>query len=290
MLESPTLEKILRFQKSEITEHRIYAKLACSAKDPRHREILERLSREELGHYQFWKRFSGRDVPAGGWTVWIYVWISRILGLTFGLKLMESGEGRAQIAYAEVAAVIPNARELQQEEEEHEKQILGLLDEKRLRYVSSAVLGLNDALVELTGALAGYTLALQNARLIAMVGLITGIAASFSMASSEYLSTKSEGDSSKNPVLAALYTGCAYVLTVTCLIFPFLVLNRVFLSLSLSLGAAVIIIALFTFYTSVAQELPFKKRFFEMLSLSFGVSALSFGIGWIIRAIFHVEA
>ena len=54
------------------------------------------------------------------------------------------------------------------------------------------VLGLNDALVEFTGALAGYTFALQNTLLVAMTGLITGVAASLSMATSEYLSTKSE--------------------------------------------------------------------------------------------------
>jgi VIT1/CCC1 family predicted Fe2+/Mn2+ transporter len=46
--------------------------------------------------------------------------------------------------------------------------------------------------VELTGALSGLTLAFRNTRLIAMAGLITGIAASLSMAGSEYLATKSE--------------------------------------------------------------------------------------------------
>jgi len=100
---------------------------------------------------------------------------------------------------------------------------IDMIDEERLRYVGSMVLGLNDALVELTGALAGLTLALQNTRLVAMTGLITGVAGSLSMAASEYLSTKSEGGV-KEPFRASVYTGFAYVLTVIFLILPYLLL------------------------------------------------------------------
>jgi len=57
-----------------------------------------------------------------------------------------------------------------------------LIEEKRLEYTGSIVLGLNDALVEMTGALAGLTLALQNTRLIALSGLVTGIAAASDIA------------------------------------------------------------------------------------------------------------
>ena len=42
----------------------------------------------------------------------------------------------------------------------NESALLQLLDEEKLRYTGSIVLGLNDVLVELTGALAGLTLAL----------------------------------------------------------------------------------------------------------------------------------
>ena len=70
------------------------------------------------------------------------------------------------------------------------------------RYTGSIVLGLNDALVELTGALAGLTLALQDTKLIALTGSITGIAAALSMGASEYLSTKSE-DVDRSPVKAS---------------------------------------------------------------------------------------
>lgn len=214
--------------------------------------------------------------------------ISRLLGLTFGVKLMEKGEKRAQINYERLAQVIPRAREIEEEEDRHEKALIEMLREERLEYVGSIVLGLNDALVELTGALAGLTFALQNASLIALAGLITGIAASFSMAASEYLSMKSEGEAQR-ALKAALYTGAAYIVTVILLVVPYLVIDNYFISLGVTLGIAVLIILFFNYYVSIAKDLDFKRRFLEMAGLSLGVATLSFGIGYVIRIVLGVE-
>ncbi len=148
---------------------------------------------------------------------------------------------------------------------------------------------INDALVELTGALAGLTLALQDTRLIAMTGAITGIAAALSMAASEYLSTKSE-ETAREPLKAALYTGVAYVFTVAVLILPYLVLANYYICLVCTLAGAVLIIAFFNYYVSVAKDMPFRRRFLEMAGLSLSVAAFSFAIGFALRTVFGVEA
>jgi VIT1/CCC1 family predicted Fe2+/Mn2+ transporter len=184
--------------------------------------------------------------------------------------------------------VIPNVEAWLQDEEDHEHQLLGMLEEERLHYAGSVVLGLNDALVELTGALAGLTLALQNTKLIALSGLITGIAASLSMAASEYLSTRSEG-TEKHPLRAAVYTGIAYIVTVLLLVLPYLLFANYYLDLALTLSVAVLIIAVFNFYISVAKDEPFGRRFAEMALLSFSVAAISFGIGFVARQLLGVE-
>jgi VIT1/CCC1 family predicted Fe2+/Mn2+ transporter len=142
--------------------------------------------------------------------------------------------------------------------------------------------------VELTGALAGLTLALQNVELIALSGLITGIAASLSMAASEYLSTRSE-KTDKHPVRAAIYTGIAYIITVALLILPYLLLENYILCLAISLTTGVIIIAVFNYYISVAKGENFKRRFVEMAGLSLGVALFSFIIGYFIRIWLGVE-
>ncbi len=217
-----------------------------------------------------------------------YVLVGQVLGLTFGVKLMERGEQGAQDNYTRLSEAISGAEAIAREEQEHETALIALLDEERLRYTGSIVLGLNDALVELTGALAGLTFALQNTRLIAMTGAITGLAAALSMAASEYLSTKSE-KTAQNPLRASVYTGVAYVATVLILILPFLLFANYYLCLVLTMIAAVSIIGLFNYYISVAQDEPFRQRFLEMVGLSLSVAALSFGIGLLMRQVFGID-
>ncbi|MBD3425888.1 MAG: rubrerythrin family protein [Candidatus Omnitrophica bacterium] len=281
-------EQMLVFQKNEITEYHIYRKLATLIKDPNNSQVLQRIADEEKKHYDILREHTGTEVKPDRFRIWYYITISRVLGLTFGVKLMEKGEENAQEAYDSITESFPEARDIKEDENEHERELLSLLDEERLKYVGSIVLGLNDALVELIGALAGLTFALQDTRLVATAGLVTGIAASLSMAASEYLSTRSE-PSDKNPVKAATYTGFAYIFAVALLILPFLVLGHLYLCLGVSLIMAVLIIFIFTFYVSVAQEVSFKKRFLEMITISMGVALVSFLIGLIVRMGLGIE-
>jgi VIT1/CCC1 family predicted Fe2+/Mn2+ transporter len=288
MLTEEERQRLLAYQKAEITEHHIYTRLAQMIKSPENRPILERIAADELRHYHRWRVHTCQDVQPDRLQVWWYCLISRVFGFTFGIKLMERGEEGAQDNYASFGAALPEAEVIAREESEHEEALIALLDEERLRYTGSIVLGLNDALVELTGALAGLTLALQNTKLIAMTGAITGIAAALSMAASEYLSTKSE-ETTKDPVRASLYTGVAYVVTVLVLILPYLVLTNYYVCLGCTLAAAILVIGFFNYYVSVAKDLPFRQRFLEMAGLSLSVAALSFGVGFILRAVFGIE-
>lgn len=280
---------ILRIQRSELTDHIVYKKLAGLVRRDGHRQILERISEEEIKHYQVFKGLSGEESAPNRFKVFWSVLISRFLGLNFGLKLMESGEDNAQDTYERLKGISPEIESIICDEEGHEKEIISLIDEERLKYVSSMVLGLNDALVELTGALAGFTLALNNTRLIAVIGLITGLAASMSMASSEYLSTKHE-ETDKNPLKASVYTGIAYVGTVLVLVFPYFLCNNVFASLGFTLINALSVMFVFTFYVSVAKDLPFKKKFLEMAGLSLSIAVISFFIGMGVRKVFHIDS
>jgi|SRR3989344_1671288 len=288
MLDSKIKKTILTAQKNEITEHFIYSRLSKSIKDPNNKKVLKHISDDELRHYNIWKKYTKEEVKPNSFKIWKYYLISRIFGITFGIKLMEKGEENAQETYDKISKSIPAAKKIIKDEDQHEKKLIGMIDEERLRYVGSIVLGLNDALVELTGALAGFTLALRNTRLIAATGLITGVAASLSMAVSEYLSTKSE-EGVKNPIKASVYTGIAYVITVIFLILPYLVIKNVFTALGFTMLNAIIVIFLFTFYISVAKGLSFKRRFLEMALISLGVAALTFGIGFLIKIFFNIE-
>lgn len=288
MLEEALKIKVLVAQKNEITEHFIYRKLAALSKNKPHADILAKISQDELGHYEFWKTLTQEEVRPDIFKISFYVFVARVFGLTFGLKLMEKGEDLAQDVYEKLKSISDRIDQIIEDEGTHENQLVNLIDEERLRYVSSVVLGLNDAMVELTGALVGFSLALQNARLVGIVGLITGIAASLSMAASEYLSTRQE-ETDKNPLKASIYTGLTYIGTVILLILPYLFFKNIYLCLSLVIFAVLLIIYVFTYYISVAKELNFKKRFLEMAGISLGVAVINFVIGLIIRQVFGIK-
>ena len=279
------MSQIIKAQATEETEAVIYSKLARWTKEKKNRQILETISNEEKKHALYWKGHTHKEIRAKPFKIFFHTLVAKLLGLTFSVKLMEKGEESAQINYNEIAKEIPQAKEIKAEENAHELKLLGMLDEERLKYVGSMILGVNDALVELTGALAGFTLALQNTRLIAVIGLITGIAASLSMAASEYLSTKAESQD-KDPLKASIYTGVMYLVTVILLVLPYYLFPNVYAALATTLLIAILIILFFTFYISVAQDLPFKKRFSEMAGISMGVSALTFGIGFLVKKFF----
>ena len=283
------LAVIKKMQQNELTESVIYEKIAAFAKGEENKQTLLRLSREEKAHYEIWKKYSGVEMkPQKGKVMW-FTFIARTLGFTFAVKLMERGEENAQEEYQLLAQEVEESVHIRQQEEEHEHALLGMLDEETLQYVGSMVLGLNDALVELTGSLAGFAFALQNNRLIALSGLIVGISATFSMASSEFLAARSEGRS--DALKSCSYTGIAYLVTVVLLIAPYLLLGpgQYLAALLCMLAVVVLIIAGFTYYTSVAQDQPFKSRFLEMAGISISVAVVSFVVGILAKRFLGVD-
>jgi vacuolar iron transporter family protein len=281
-------DKLLSAQRNEITENRVYAALAAREKNPANRRILERISKDELKHYAILRRSTGQDAAPSRAKTWYCLLLAKLLGVTFALKLMEQGEEKATGGYSGMSGQFKAARGMAADEHRHEQALLRLLDEERLRYVGSVVLGLSDALVEFTGALAGYAFAFQRNQLVALTGLITGIAAALSMAASEYLSTRADKAGHKRPLKAAAYTGLTYLATVFLLVAPFMLSASPGLGVAICLCLAIAEIWAFSFYISVAQEKPFWPHFLEMALLSLGVAAISFGIGLAVRAAFGI--
>ena len=280
---------LLRMQKNELTESIIYNKIAKFAKGEENKAVLRRLAQEEKAHYEIWKNYTAiESKPQKGKIFW-YSLMARVLGFTFAVKLMERGEENAQEEYALLVKEIPESASVRQQEEEHEQALLAMLDEESLQYVGSMVLGLNDALVELTGSLAGFTFALKNNKLIALSGLIIGISATFSMASSEFLAARSEGRS--DALKSCSYTGVAYLITVVLLILPYLLLSsaQYMIALACMLAVVILIILGFTYYTSVAQDQPFRSRFLEMALISVGVAVLSFVVGILAKKFLNID-
>ncbi|MBI2548333.1 VIT1/CCC1 transporter family protein [Candidatus Woesearchaeota archaeon] len=281
------MDVMLQAQRNEITEYQIYHALANKVNDSHNRKILERIAKDELRHYRLLKKYTHQEVKPDRWRVNQHLLLASILGVTFSLRFMEKGEVFAQKLYHTQKTAPFDVLLL--DEQKHEKALIGMLHDQRIAYAGSIVLGLNDALVELTGALAGLSLALANGKLVAIIGSITGFAAALSMAASEYLSSKEEKETEKKALTGAIYTGVAYLVTVALLILPFLLLTNVMAAMVIMLSTTIAIIAFYTFYIATAKGTRFWPRFVEMSAISLGVALISFFIGWLVRAYIGVD-
>ncbi|PXY77912.1 MAG: rubrerythrin family protein [Methanobacteriota archaeon] len=278
--------QLLSLQRMEATEGEIYRRLAKKQKNPSNKKILLQIAEEEGRHEAILAEATGQTVKPMMWKVWLHSQMAWIFGLTFAVKMLERVERDASTEYRKLGY-----DDLADEEDSHEERLIGLLEEGRLTYIGSVVLGMSDALIELTGALAGLTFAFGELKLVALAGLVTGIAAAFSMGASEYLSTRSEKKDT-NPLTAAFFTWIAYLLTVFMLVAPYLIISPEtppvyglephVLALVCTLIIGIVVIASFNFYVSVVEEVSFLHRFAEMAGLLFVVSLISFGIGVIL--------
>src|SRR5574344_1444056 len=256
-----------------------YSFMARREKNAENRRILEQMSLDETRHAAVWQGILKENLKYSSVTLlWIKI-LTVGLGFTFVVKTLQKDEKLAQASYEQMQKDLPQAAAMLADERRHEKELYAMLDEERLHYVGAMVLGLNDALVELTGAIAGVTFSVMDCKYIALTGIVTGIAATLSMMASNYLAESAEGH--KDAFKSSLYTGAAYLVTVALLVLPYLLFpDSMYLWAFIVMICEVIFeIAFFNYYISVAQEQKFFKHFLLMVSISLGVAAISYGIG-----------
>lgn len=287
---SPATNKLMvRYQRDEETACIIYNHIASREKNPENKEILLKIAADEKEHALIWKAYTALDIRPNRLKIYWYILLSYLLGYTFVIKLMEKNEYIGIKDVEVLKSEIPQAEKIIADEKRHEEKLINLLDEERLQYVGAMVLGLNDALVELTGTIAGLTFALANTRVVALAGIITGISATLSMAASNYLAERANGN--PNALKASIYTGIAYLVTVVLLVLPYLLFpNDMYVwALATMLTIMILIIFFFNYYVSVAKSLPFIRRFGEMAAISLGVAVISFTIGILAKLCLNIE-
>ena len=290
-----TTALFLKFQQEEVDGAALYEKIAKYVKDEKNRGILQSMARSEARHAEIMRRYTGETLKPNTVRVFFYAVMTLLFGYTFSIRFLERGEVDIRDRYNELIASSPEAVDLAEikkvirDEEGHETAIINMLREERVDYVGSTVLGMNDALVELTGALAGYTFAMQDTRMISMAGIITGFSATLSMAASEYLSARADGG--RNAIKSCVYTGIAYLVTVILLILPYLLLptQSYMTALLCTLATAIVVIAAFNWYMSVVLDRSFKRGFLVMAGVSVSVAVLSFFIGIVVKNVLGIE-
>ena len=281
---------------NELTEHVVYHRLAQLEKNPENREALERLSAQEHTHYEFWKSLlpdaEAAKIRARWYTVWGLSFLRIALGVTFMTKFLESHENDAVQKYRDIAKSIPESHrerfaQVIEDEKSHEKALIAQLKEKRIAYMGFIVLGLADAIVEITGVHAGF-LGVTGSTLIAGVaGIIVGFSAAISMGSAGYLQAKQ--DTEKSAILSGFLTWASYFCSVVLLALPYFLIHVMIPAFIVSTSVGIVLVAGFTFYGAIVFDRKFWREFFETVGLMLGTALATFLLGTIVGAVFHIN-
>ena len=280
-------------EKAQVDEEEgaiLYAFMAKREKNEENKKLLEQMSKDEKMHAEVWKSMTNKNLKPNKLGILWSKFLTVVMGFTFVVKTMQKKESLAQAGYEKMSKELPEAARILDDERRHEKELYNMLDEERLHYIGAMVLGLNDALVELTGAIAGVTFALANTRLVALTGIITGVSATFSMAASNYLAERA--DNNPKALKSSIYTGMAYLVTVALLILPYLLFptNMYVAAFAVMLATVIFIIMFFNYYISVAKEEPFLKNFATMAIISLSVALISYIIGVVAKELLGIDA
>ncbi len=275
--------------RDELFDAEFYRRLA--ERDTRNRQLLLGLVAQEEDHLEFWLRVAGavrEGLRLPRLRLHLALLGAKIFGPTFTIRLIEKAEQKTIARYREIlsSGVLPReeAAELERivaDEEFHEKAMEERVGDERVTYLASAVLGVNDALVELVGALTGLVSSITSPRLIGFAGLVVGVAAALSMAASNFLAVeaRSKNVAGESPARAAAYTGSMYLLVVLLLVLPFFLSPSRTLALPLTWLLGFLVILGFAYYSSVLLDRPFVAVLRKLLVFGAGVAVVTFLIG-----------
>lgn len=148
---------------------------------------------------------------------------------------------------------------------------------RKYKSAAAIVLGMHDAIVSLTGLIAGLTFAFADRKIIILSAIIASVAAGLSMGASCYLAEKTNDN--PHAIQAGLTTSVAYMGTCIFLILPFCIHNDTRVALGLSFIVAVAIIFICNLCIRHAHQRSFWRHTIEMLIICLTVSIASFAIG-----------
>jgi len=278
----------------EFTDATIYEELAKRTKNEAFAGTLRELAAAERKHFAFWHKYIPDAAPTvSRFKIYWVLFLKTIFGVTFTVRYLERHEGDVIKAYKSVRHLIPEADrspfdEMLADEVSHEAGFSRRIEGATIRYISFVVLGLADALVEVTGIHAGSLGIYNKTELAGLAGVIAGAAASLAMASAAYAQAKQGFQGSAK--LSAIYTGVSYFITAVFLATPYFLTRSMVYALGSSLTLAVIIITFATYYSSVISNKPFTRDFAEILGIMLGVTVALYVFGTIIRITTGISA
>ena len=199
---SDEIKKVLN---SEKLSYELYSKLERIERNKQLKRKLKELKELDVKHIKVWTEIyaelniSAKE-NANKIELFLFVLLRRLFGSGLTLSVINSLENRKVSDLSKIFDVIPDKQKEKVVnylvEELYQERILKKesWESGVLSHIRDVVFGMNDGLVEVLAAVAGFTGAIHNNLLIAVAGTIVGLSGTISMAVGAYLSSKSERD------------------------------------------------------------------------------------------------
>jgi VIT1/CCC1 family predicted Fe2+/Mn2+ transporter len=277
--------------RNELTEHLVYGILARRERDPENRALLEKLSLQEKGHYEFWKSLvPGSDPKPYRFSLIGIPLLRTVFGVTFTTKLLETHEKGSIETYEAMVASLPPAyhdrlREVINDERMHEKSLLSEIKEMRIAYIGFIALGLADAIVEITGVHAGFLGVTGSTLITGISGVVVGFAAAISMGSAAYIQAKQ--DTEKSAIASGLTTWASYFFSVIFLALPYFLIKTMIVAFITSTVVGVLLLAAFTFFSAIVSDRKFWREIGESVVLMLATALATYLLGVVVGRLFH---
>lgn len=281
------------------------------------RGMLDELIEVETKHFAFWQRFFGIEVTTLDLgrraKLWVLAGMCRLFGPWAVQLVLEAIEVYGVRKYLTVWETYKGGplgdavRGILEDEFRHEDQVVTGLGEPTIHpaQIRNILLGLNDGLVEILGAVSGFFGAFGDAVTVLVAASTVSVAGAISMGAGAYVASSSEdevrktelgkkrflgegspaGETAGRPLGAALLVGLSYLAGALVPVLPILLGARNALASFVTAGSVISMVSMVLAFLSGMEV---KKRILMNLVIMAAAIGITYAIGGVAKALWGV--
>lgn len=280
-LSAVTIEQIRRAQVNEVTEYHIYKHLSRVVESPKNKAVLNKIADEELEHYRYWMQFND-EVEPKWWKVKLFILIARMFGLVFGVKLMEKAEAKAQKKYSELVGVLPGVSKIIEQETIHEKKLIDLLSDWRLKAFGTWLIATNLVLFVSVGVLSGMVVFGVNQKHAGIQLFFTAVLVSLADFFNTYL-MKTPDKLRREPFEKGMVRFFSGSIIGSFVALPFMVSANPFIAVFFAVLVLILMAVMLNFYYAIISDHPVLLKIGRILLSYLIIAGCVIGASFLIK-------
>jgi VIT1/CCC1 family predicted Fe2+/Mn2+ transporter len=287
-----------------------FSRLSKMERDRETKLILERLSKVEGKHTAIWQKMIGASEPKNStltnFEVSLVVALRRLIGVALTVKIFERMEYNAEVHLDRIVEregatktekALMEELEDKDEEEEDPLQRRIIMRGGVLKNIRDVIFGMNDGLVEVLAAVAGFGAALQTSSLVLIAGFIVAVSGTLSMSAGAYLSTNyektiHEDDGTKageSASKSAYYVGLFYFIGAIFPVLPFAFGMSSYSGIAASAVVTIFVLVLVSTLMAIISDVSITKSVAKTLAISLCAIVVTVLLGAYTRNVLHIN-